>query len=87
MGNSCTCIKDGPDVNEVETFGFKGAKLHMIIIIQKNWRGHQARKRFVNIKEMKGLTKVNAGNTHAGFASSGIPPSGSAQFEEDLYSK
>jgi hypothetical protein len=42
MGNACTCIKDANE-NEVETFGFKGAKLQMIIKIQKNWRGYLAR--------------------------------------------
>jgi len=49
MGNACTCIKDANE-NEVETFGFKGAKLHMIIKIQNNWRGYLARKTLKQLK-------------------------------------
>jgi hypothetical protein len=44
MGNSCTCIKDQNE-NEVETFGFKGAKLHSIIKVQTAFRGFLAKKK------------------------------------------
>ena len=63
MGNSCTCIKDANE-SEVETFNFKGAKLEMIIKIQKTWRGFKARKALRDMKTIKKMGQLNSNQHH-----------------------
>ena len=66
MGSSCTCIKESNE-NEVETFGFHGARLQLIIKIQKVWRGHLTRKQLrITKSAKKNMSSLNQKKNNQG---------------------
>ena len=84
MGNSCACIKDANE-NEIETFGFKGAKLGMIVKIQTNWRGYLARKKLRSLQKFKSMNTLN--NAKPTHSKGSKMPQENQPNEDDLYSK
>lgn len=68
MGNTCTCFNDdNKDREEFQSLGTdrKNREQHAILI-QKNYRGHKARKQYAEMKEQFN----NGGN----FGFSNSPP-------------